>query len=149
MTGWSWLPFDRLSTRELYDVLALRQRVFVVEQQCVYLDADGLDPKCWHGLGTTAAGQLAASARIVPPGVVYAEPAIGRVVTAPEVRRQGAGRLLMLEAIDQTKRLYPGQGIRLGAQCYLEAFYRSLGFTPVGAAYDEDGIAHVEMFREG
>ncbi len=149
MIGWSWLPFDRLSTRELYEVLALRQRVFVVEQRCVYLDADGLDPRCWHGSGTTEAGQLVAAARIVPPGVVYAEPAIGRVATAPEVRRQGFGRVLMREAIDQTKRLYPGQGIRLGAQCYLEAFYRSLGFTPVGAPYDEDGIAHVEMLREG
>ena len=149
MIGWSWLPFDRLSTRELYEVMALRQRVFVVEQRCVYLDADGLDPSCWHGSGTTSSGQLIGSARIVPPGLVYAEPAIGRVVTAPEVRRQGVGRLLMREAIDQTKRLYPGQGIRLGAQCYLEAFYRSLGFMPVGAPYDEDGIAHVEMLREG
>ncbi len=149
MIGWSWLPFDRLSTRELYEVLALRQRVFVVEQKCAYLDADGLDAKCWHGLGTTEAGQLAATARIVPPGLLYTEPAIGRVVTAPEHRKQGLGRTLMHEAIDQTKRLYPGQGIRLGAQRYLEAFYRSLGFSPVGEPYDEDAISHVEMLREG
>lgn len=149
MIGWSWLPFDRLSTRELYELLALRQRVFVVEQRCPYLDADGRDPQCWHGLGTTGDGVLIATCRIVPPGVFYAEPAIGRVVTAPEMRRTGAGRLLMVEAIDQTKRLYPGQGIRLGAQRYLERFYTSLGFATVGEPYEEDGIPHLEMFREG
>jgi ElaA protein len=91
---------------------------------------------------------LVATARIVPPGLKYAEPAIGRVVTAPEVRRQGVGRALMLEAIAQLKRLYPGQGIRLSAQRYLEAFYRSLGFVAEGEPYEEDGIPHVEMLRE-
>jgi len=149
MIGWSWLPFDRLSPRELYEVLALRQRVFVVEQRCAYLDADGRDPQCWHGLGTDADGALVATCRIVPPGVAYAEPAIGRVATAPEARRTGLGRRLMLEAIDQTKRLFPGQGIRIGAQQYLERFYRSLGFVTVSEPYDEDGIPHLEMFREG
>jgi len=117
-----WLPFDRLSGREVHDVLQLRSRVFVVEQTCAFLDADGLDPRCWQGLGRED-GVLVATARIVPPGVKYEEPAIGRVVTAPEVRRTGAGRALMLSAITQTKRLYPGQSIRLGAQRSLEKFY--------------------------
>ncbi len=147
--GWSWLPFANLSTRELYGILALRQRVFVVEQTCPYLDADGRDPTCWHGMGATDDLTLVASARIVPPGLVYAEPSIGRVVTAPSARGHGVGRELMLEAIDQTKRLYPGQGIRIGAQRYLEKFYTSLGFVTVGEPYDEDAIVHVEMFREG
>lgn len=146
MLDWEWLPFDRLTGRQVHDLLALRQRVFVVEQRCAYLDADGLDPKCWHGLGSRD-GVLVACARIVPPGEKFAEPAIGRVVTAPEVRRSGLGRELMLEAIAQTKRLYPGQDIRLGAQRYLERFYRSLGFEPVGEPYDEDGIPHIEMVR--
>jgi ElaA protein len=141
-----WLPFDRLTGREVHDVLQLRQRVFVVEQTCAFLDADGLDPKCWHGLGRED-GVLVATARIVPPGVKHGEPAIGRVVTAPEVRRTGAGRALMQSAITQTKRLYPGQSIRLGAQRYLEKFYGSLGFSPVGEPYDEDGIPHIEMIR--
>lgn len=142
-----WLPFDRLSGREVHDVLQLRQRVFVVEQTCAFLDADGLDPQCWHGLGRDAAGVLVATARLVPPGVMYAEPAIGRVVTAPEVRRSGAGRALMASAITQVKRLYAGQNIRLGAQRYLEKFYGSFGFEPVGEPYDEDGIPHIEMVR--
>ncbi len=143
---WEWLPFDRLTTRQLYDVLALRQRVFVVEQACAYQDADGDDPRCWHLLGTVH-GELVATARLVPPGLKYPEPAIGRVVTAPSVRRQGLGRALMLEALAQVRRLFPGQPTRIGAQVYLERFYRSLGFVPVGAPYDEDGIAHVEMLR--
>ena len=141
-----WLPFDRLSGREVHDVLQLRARVFIVEQTCPYLDADGLDPKCWHGLGLVD-GVLVATGRIVPPGVKFDEPAIGRVVSAPEVRRTGAGRALMVSAIAQVKRLYPGQDIRIGAQRYLEKFYGSLGFTPVGEPYDEDGIPHVDMVR--
>ena len=142
-----WLPFSSLSGREVHDVLQLRQRVFVVEQTCAFLDADGLDPKCWHGLGRDEAGVLVATARIVPPGVAYEEPAIGRVVSALEVRRTGAGRGLMRSAIDQVKRLYPGQNIRLGAQRYLEKFYGSFGFEPVGEPYDEDGIPHITMVR--
>ena len=141
-----WLPFDRLTGREVHDLLQLRSRVFVVEQTCVFLEADGLDPKCWHGLGRDD-GALVATARIVPPGVKHEEPAIGRVVTAPEVRRSGAGRALMLSSIAQVKRLFPGQPIRLGAQRYLEKFYGSLGFVPVGEPYDEDGIPHIEMVR--
>lgn len=141
-----WLPFSSLSGREVHDVLQLRQRVFVVEQNCPYLDADGADPSCWQGLGRVD-GVLIATARIVPPGLKYMEPAIGRVVTAPEARKGGAGRALMISAIAQTKRLFPGQDIRIGAQRYLEKFYASLGFESVGEPYDEDGIPHVEMIR--
>ncbi len=86
-----WLPFSSLTGRDVHDVLQLRERVFVVEQQCPYLDADGADPQCWHGLCRDGA-TLIATARLVPPGLKYAEPAIGRVVSAPEVRRTGAGR---------------------------------------------------------
>jgi ElaA protein len=148
MLEWQWLPFDRLSVAQLYAVLALRQQVFVVEQRCAFLDADGVDPHCWHGLGERD-GALLASARIVPPGLDFAEPAIGRVVTAPSGRGQGLGRELMREAIAQTQRLYPGAPVRIGAQQHLERFYGSLGFVTSSAPYDEDGIPHVEMLRGG
>lgn len=143
-----WLPFDRLTPRQVHDVLQLRQRVFVVEQRCAYLDADGLDPTCWHGLGTLGDRTLVATARLVPPGLVSEEPAIGRVVSSPEHRRAGYGRQLMLEAIREIRRLYPGHATRIGAQRYLERFYGSLGFVPVGEPYDEDGIPHIHMVRE-
>jgi ElaA protein len=142
----SWLPFDRLTPRQLHDVLQLRSRVFVVEQTCAFLDADGADPSCWQGLGVQQ-GVLVATARLVPPGLKFVEPSIGRVATAPEVRRTGAGRALMRSAIAQVARLYPGQPIRIGAQRYLEAFYGSFGFVVAGPPYDEDGIPHVEMLR--
>lgn len=145
--AFEWLPFDRLSPRQVHDVLQLRQRVFIVEQSCPYLDADGLDPLCWQGLGTLADGALVATARLVPPGVAYEEPAIGRVVSHPEHRKSGHGRQLMEAAIVQVRRLYPGQPIRIGAQRYLERFYSSLGFTPVGEPYLEDGIPHIHMLR--
>ncbi len=146
--SFDWLSFDRLALAELYALLNLRERVFVVEQKCAYLDADGLDPKCMHALGRSD-GKLVATARIVPPGEKFEEPSIGRVVTAPDVRRQGAGRLLMQSAISQTLALYPGRSICLAAQRYLEYFYKSFGFEPFGAPYDEDGIPHIDMILSG
>ncbi len=141
---WQWLPFERLTPRQLYEVLALRQRVFVVEQRCAYQDADGADVSCVHGLGERD-GLVVATARLVPPGLKFEEPAIGRVATAPEVRRTGLGRELMGEAIRETRARWPGLAIRIGAQRYLERFYGELGFVVAGAPYDEDGIPHVEM----
>lgn len=139
--------FDDLSPRELHDALALRQRVFVVEQACIYQDLDGKDPDALHLLGRdgeTAA--LVAYARILPPGARFDVAAIGRVVVAPERRGEGLARVLMLEAI-RVARDHHGPRVALSAQAHLEAFYASLGFVRVGEVYDEDGIPHVDMRR--
>jgi ElaA protein len=141
-----WFPFDSLSGKQVHDVLRLRQQVFVVEQQCAYLDADGFDARCWHGLGTQGT-ELKATARIVPPGLKFEGPAIGRVVSDASVRRTGVGRALMQSSVAQVRRLFPGQDVWIGAQRYLEAFYQSLGFETTGAPYDEDGIPHINMVR--
>ena len=143
--SWSWRPFAELSTDDLYDALKLRQRVFVLEQSCLYLDLDGLDRACWHGLGYLNDGPLAAYARIVPPPLKFAGPSIGRVVTAPELRGRGLGVDLMSRAIDETRRLFPSQTIYIAAQAHLEAFYRRFGFASTGPPYDDDGILHVDM----
>ena len=124
-------------------MLRLRQEVFVVEQECAYLDADGLDPHCHHLLGHDLQG-LVATARLVPPGRVHPLVAIGRVVTAPRVRGSGLGRPLMREAMRHAAACWPG-GIHLGGQAYLRGFYESLGFAVSGPAYDEDGIPHLPM----
>jgi ElaA protein len=142
-----WLPFDRLTGRQVHDVLQLRQRVFVVEQTCPYLDADGADPRCWHGLGVKD-GMLVATARIAPPGLKYVEPAIGRVVTAPEVRGTGLGRALMAEGVAGCARVWPGRAIRISAQAHLQRFYGHFGFETVSDTYLEDDIPHVEMLRK-
>ena len=140
-------PFDELTVHELYDLLRLRQAVFVVEQQCAYQDADGLDGVSLHLLGKHPSGQLAGCLRIVPPGARFAEPSIGRVVVDPSMRRHGIGTALMTRGIEIASDTYPTFGIRLSAQKYLEDFYGSFGFVRTGADYLEDGIPHVDMFR--
>jgi ElaA protein len=141
-----WLQFESLTPRQLYAIMQLRQRVFVVEQRCAYLDADGKDFGSLLGWGDNK-GQLVATARILAPGVSYAEPSIGRVVTAPEGRGTGWGRLLLASALAEVGALYPGCSVRIGAQCYLERFYRAFGFEVASGPYDEDGIPHIEMLR--
>jgi len=139
--------FDALSPLELYALLRLRQEVFVIEQHCPYLDADGVDPQCWHLLGRDGAGALHAYLRLVPPGIKYAEPSIGRVISSGVVRGSGAGRALMAAGVSHASRVFPGQGIRISAQARLRRFYEDFGFVAEGAEYLEDDIPHVEMFR--
>ncbi len=139
-------PFEQLSLQELYDCLAARQAVFIVEQDCPYLDADGLDPAAWHLLGRSSQGTLAAYARLLPPGTSYPDYAsIGRVLTTAAFRGKGAGKELMQQALTHTRRLWPHAPIKLSAQRYLTAFYQSFGFSPVGEPYLEDGIPHIAM----
>mgnify|MGYP002784181947 CR=1 FL=1 len=142
---WVFEPFDKLTNLQVYTLLQLRSRVFVVEQACVFLDMDGLDEACHHLLGYKGSA-LAASARILPPGLAYPGYAsIGRVVTAPEARGEGAGRALMQQAIAQLYELYGQVPIKIGAQQYLERFYQSFGFVQSGPMYLEDGIPHIPM----
>lgn len=137
--------FEQLSTKDLYEIMALRQRVFVVEQNCPYLDADGIDFYCHHLMGFKEMN-LVAYARLVPGGIAYPEyVSIGRVITAPEVRRVGLGREMMERAILETRALFGTASIKISAQCYLLSFYESFGFRSTGAEYLEDGIPHIAM----
>jgi len=143
---WTWARLDDLPARALHDALALRCRVFVVEQRCPYQDVDEADTRAWHLLGRAAPGApLRATLRVVDPGVYGAEPAIGRVVIAPEARGAGAGQVLMREGMARCRAAWPGQAIRLSAQAHLQGFYGALGFQTVSPQYVEDGIPHVDM----
>ncbi|MDX5340182.1 MAG: GNAT family N-acetyltransferase [Cyclobacteriaceae bacterium] len=137
-------PFYELSLDELYALLRLRSEVFVVEQNCVFLDQDDKDQHCYHVL-LYIDGQLGGYSRLVPPGLSYHEMAIGRVITAPFVRGKGLGRVLMEKSIESCQYHFGNGNIRLGAQTYALDFYKSLGFEVDGEVYDEDGIEHVEM----
>jgi ElaA protein len=144
-----------MSADGLHAVLAARESVFIVEQNCPYLDADALDRHSWHLAGTLD-GTLAAYLRVVDPGYksvhpgeFYAEPSIGRVLTMQAFRRRGLGVALMDEGIAGCERYFPGQGIRISAQSYLLDFYRAHGFKVVGEEYLEDDIPHFEMLRDG
>ena len=147
--SWTWKRFEDLSTVDVYDLLALRSEVFVVEQRCVFLDPDGSDRPAWHLLGRTMddAAVLAAYLRCIDPGVKYREPSIGRVVTAPASRGLGLGRALMDVGLLRSHDAWPGADIVINAQARLEPFYRSLGFCTEGEPYVEDDIDHVQMRR--
>ncbi len=138
--------FAELTTGELYAILALRQRVFVVEQTCAYLDCDGHDQASRHLWIEEGAGPIA-YARILPPGEKYDDASLGRVVSAPEARRTGAGRAIVRAAIDAIERAWGRVPIRISAQAHLERFYGDFGFVRASDDYLEDGIPHCEMLR--
>lgn len=145
-TEWSLKSFDELSAEELYKIIQLRIEVFVVEQNCPFQDADDKDQKSWHYMGWQA-GQLIAYTRIVPPGLAFSEPSIGRVVTSKLVRGTGMGRVLMDKSMEELYKIYPGSNIKIGAQLYLKSFYESLGFIKCSDIYLEDGIEHIYMIK--
>lgn len=143
---WRWCAFEALSVHELQAIYMARQLVFAIEQQCIYLDADGCDAQSFHLAAWAAEGPVPlAYARVVAPGVKYAEPSIGRVITTEAARGTGLGRELVRRAIGHARQAYPGQGIRISAQSRLERFYAGYGFEIVGERYMEDGIPHTEM----
>jgi ElaA protein len=144
---WKCKLFGELNSHELYTIIRLRNEVFVVEQNCVFQDADNKDQKCVHLMGW-AGNDLVAYARLVPKGVSYPYISIGRVITSPMYRRAGAGKALMQQAINYCNQLFGSQTIKIGAQLYLKKFYESFGFVQVGEVYDEDGIPHIEMLKE-
>ncbi len=143
---WQWCRFEGLGLQGLYDALALRCRVFILEQG-PYQDPDGLDQQSWHLLGRNAEGALLAYLRVVDPGLKYVEPIIGRVITAPEARGTGAGHALVAEGVQRCVAAWPGQGIRISAQAHLARFYGAYGFVAMGEPYAEDNIPHIEMHR--
>ena len=146
MMDWRFAAFAELTPREVHDLYQVRAAAFIVEQDCVFQDVDGIDPQCWHLLGY-GEGQLVAYCRLLPAGAKYAEASIGRVVTSHAVRGTGMGRELMREALRRMEKLWPGAPIRIGAQAHLERFYRDFGFATASQPYDEDGILHIEMLR--
>ena len=141
---WLLKRFDELTPHQLYAILQLRNEVFVVEQNCVFQDADDKDQGCWHLMGFSN-DRLVAYTRLVPPGVIYDIASIGRVVTSPSARATGLGRQLMKKSIDVVNELFGDGPIKIGAQLYLKKFYESFGFEQVSDTYLEDGIPHIYM----
>src|SRR5580658_6575079 len=144
MVKWTCKHFSELMTEELYHILRLRSEVFVVEQNCVFLDMDNKDLVCHHLMGWEDK-QLLGYSRILRAGISYVEPSIGRIVSSPAARGLGIGRELLSESIQAIYRLHGKRDIRIGAQYYLKEFYESCGFVQTGEIYPEDGINHIEM----
>lgn len=146
--NWQWFSIDCVTPVTLLGYLRLRQDVFIVEQACAVPEIDDYDLPALHLLGTDEQSRIFAALRLLPPGLKYAEPSLGRVVVHPEARRQGVGLLLLREGLKKSSELWPGMGNRISAQSRLQRFYGNIGFKTVSAEYEEDGILHVEMLRE-
>ena len=144
---WTLKTFDELTIDELHDIVQLRIRVFVVEQNCPYAELDGKDRKAYHYFGANDQGRIIAYTRIFGPGDYYEQPAIGRVVVDSEHRGDGTGSALMTGTIEKMKQLFGDSEIKIGAQKYLIEFYEKLGFRNTQEEYIEDGIPHVYMVR--
>lgn len=145
---WHYKLFDELSAKELYQIIQLRNEVFVIEQYCIYQDADGKDLKCGH-LWATINDEVVAYSRIVPKGVSYVnEPSIGRVISNGKFRGLGLGKQLIANSIQVIENRFFTSSIRISGQLYLKAFYESFGFEQVSEEYLEDDIPHIEMLRK-
>lgn len=146
--NWLSKKFEELTVYELYDLLALRTEVFVVEQNCPFQDQDGKkDFKAIHLLGKNIDNQLIAYTRILPVGLAYTEASIGRVVSSSKYRGQGIGKILMQKSIEILYESFGEIPIKIGAQYYLKKFYESFGFEQTSEIYLEDGIEHIEMVK--
>ena len=143
---WSWRRFADLGVDGVYDMLALRAKVFILEQG-PFLDPDGVDRYSWHLSGRDAAGDLRAYLRVVDPGVKYDQPSMGRVVLDRPLRGSGLADQLVAQGLACAQAAWPGAGNRISAQAHLQRFYGRHGFVPVGEPYEEDTIPHIEMWR--
>jgi ElaA protein len=139
--------FTELTPHQLYEVIRLRNEVFVVEQNCVFQDADDKDQQSFHFMGWVN-NELAGYTRLLQPSLAYDEMSIGRVVTSPKYRRSGFGKELMDASIKKCYELFGTGDIKIGAQLYLRKFYESFGFFQVGEGYLEDGIPHIYMIKK-
>ncbi len=141
---WQASSLEDLGVNSLYQVLKLRQDIFIVEQNCIYSDLDGRDQDSihlcgWHG------SELFAYLRALPPGLDYAESSLGRIVVSPQARGMSLGRELVQRGVELNRERWPDHDLKIGAQAHLQKFYHEFGFETDSDVYDEDGIAHVKM----
>lgn len=145
--SWNLKKFDELTNLELYTLLKERTLVFVVEQNCTYLEVDGKDPFSYH-LFKEENGEIVAYLRILPAGVSYQEASIGRVLVKKEYRGQGIAGDLLKKGLDFIQNELNETKVKIQAQDHLRAFYNSFGFQPISETYLEDNIPHVDMILQ-
>lgn len=142
---WKWKKFTELSLEELYNIIQVREEVFIVEQKLSYVDCDNYDQKAWHLMGLNDQGELVAYLRAFPPGVKYPESAFGRVLTTKKGRGTGAGKELTKTGLIKMRETFGNHPVKISAQSYLEKFYSDFGFKRMSDDYLEEGIPHVQM----
>lgn len=144
MLKFKWYQFSELNMNLLYDILALRSAIFVVAQQSLYLDPDGVDKDALHLVGISN-NELVAYCRLIAPTTTESNLVFGRVVTAESARTKGYGKLLMRELLSYCDSHFPDKSIQCSAQHYLQKFYHQFGFQAYGDVYDDAGVAHIKM----
>jgi ElaA protein len=137
-------PFEQLTNYEVYNMIRIREEIFILEQDCVYVDCDKNDTICDHLL-VKKNDEIIATLRIVPAGVKYEQISIGRVVVTEQVRKQGLGTKIMKEALAYIEKKYGQVPVVLSAQVSIKGLYEKSGFKVVSDIYLEDGIDHVKM----
>ncbi|AWZ49971.1 GNAT family N-acetyltransferase (plasmid) [Clostridiaceae bacterium 14S0207] len=142
--NWNLKKFKELNVEEIYKILTLRNEIFIVEQECAYLDCDDKDLNSYH-LFSEENGEIIAYLRILEKGVSYDEISIGRVAVKKNYRGKGISREMLLKAIDFVENNLNEDTIKIQAQAYLLNFYSSLGFKAVSEEYLEDNIPHIDM----
>ena len=145
---WQWCELSELTTPQWYAVVAAREAVFVVEQNCPYQELDGWDLRATHLIGWQDQN-VAAYLRCFAPGGKWPESSLGRILTTKNFRGGGLGRELVARGLARIDSTYPQASVRIGAQSHLERFYGSFGFVKDSEPYLEDGIPHIEMLRTG
>ena len=144
---WKNKKWEKLSSKEIHDIFALRSKVFVVEQNCVYQDIDNKDLKAIHVLGVFK-NRIIAYARCFNQGDYFKELSFGRAIVEKEQRGKGIGGELIKETLKNIKKIWPDNKIKISAQAHLSGFYEKYGFKTIGKNYLEDGIPHIEMLLE-
>lgn len=142
--NWIWKEFKELTLQELYSIIQVRERVFIVEQELSYVDCDNYDQKAWHLMGIQD-GHLVAYLRAFPPEVKFMETSFGRVLVVAEARRVGTGKQLTTIGLKKIKETFGDKAVRISAQAYLEKFYQGFGFKTVSEEYLEENIPHLQM----
>ena len=142
--NWNVKKFEELKCEEIYKILQIRNKIFIVEQKCAYQDCDGKDKKSYH-LYLEDKGEIISYLRILPRKVSYNEVSIGRVLVNKNYRGMGIARKMMIKAINFIEKNLGEKEIKIQAQCYLIDFYKSLGFKEISNEYLEDNIPHIDM----
>lgn len=145
---WQIKHFSEISIAEFHDLIALRIKIFVVEQNCPYQELDGKDKKAYHLIGRDGFGNIVATARILPKGISYQEVSIGRVAIDVSARNNGNGHVLMEKCMQYIQEEFGATNVRISAQNHLEKYYQKHGFVSTGKTYLEDDIPHLEMLFE-
>jgi ElaA protein len=144
---WSWKSFSELSAVDIYNIIAVREEVFIVEQGLNYVDCDGLDLDAFHLVGQRDE-KVVAYLRAFPPGIKYSESSLGRVLCKKQVRGEGLGKELIQIGLDYMFKTFGPVPVKISAQSYLQKFYEDFGFEIVGEEYLEEGIPHLKMVKK-